>query len=90
MKETDADRDVRDKTYRVAGDELRQFVERIEREEADKAEVSEQIKAIYAEAKARGYDCKAIRALIKLRKKTADEIAEEEAVLGLYREALGI
>ncbi|WP_338137268.1 DUF2312 domain-containing protein [Rhodovulum sulfidophilum] len=90
MKETPADEAVREKTYRVAADELRGFIERFETLAEEKAALGDQQKAVMAEAKARGYDTKALRRLIALRKRHADDIAEEEAVLQLYREALGM
>lgn len=77
-------------TYRVTADELRQFVERIERLEVEKKDIAEQIKEVYAESKSRGYDNKALRAILSLRKRDADDIAEEEAVLELYKECLGM
>lgn len=79
-----------DDSYRVTADELRQFIERYERLEAEKKDIADQQKEVMAEAKARGYDIKAMRALIALRKKTSDDIAEEEAVLQMYREAMGM
>lgn len=77
-------------TYRVTADELRQFVERIERLEVEKKDIAEQIKEVYAESKSRGYDNKALRAILSLRKRDADDIAEEEAILELYKETLGM
>ncbi|MEM0938112.1 MAG: DUF2312 domain-containing protein [Pseudomonadota bacterium] len=77
-------------SYRVTADELRQFVERFERLEAEKRDISDQQKEIMAEAKARGYDTKVLRRLIALRKREPDDVAEEEAVLDLYKEALGM
>ncbi|WP_066598937.1 DUF2312 domain-containing protein [Celeribacter halophilus] len=90
MKETDADREVRDNTYRVTADELRSFVERFETLEVEKKEIADQQKEVMAEAKGRGFDTKALRKLIALRKKSADEIAEEEAILDMYKEAMGM
>lgn len=90
MKETDADREVRDKTFRVAADELRQFIERFERLEAEKKDIAEQQKEVMAEAKSRGYDTKVMRKVVALRKRDRDDIAEEEAILGMYKEALGM
>ena len=81
---------VTDSTYRVTADELRQFIERYERREAEKADIADQQKEVMAEAKGRGYDTKILRKLISLRKRDADDIAEEEAVLELYKEALGM
>ena len=79
-----------DATYRVTANELRQFVERIERLDAEKKDLAEQQKEVMAEAKARGYDTKVLRKVIALRKRDKDDIAEEEAVLELYKEALGM
>ncbi|NDK36891.1 DUF2312 domain-containing protein [Rhodovulum sulfidophilum] len=90
MKETPQDEAVREKTYRVVADELRSFIERFETLAEEKAAIGDQQKAVMAEAKARGYDTKALRRLIALRKRHAEDIAEEEAVLQLYREALGM
>lgn len=79
-----------DATYRVTANELRQFVERIERLDAEKKDLAEQQKEVMAEAKARGYDTKVMRKVIALRKRDADDIAEEEAVMEMYKEALGM
>lgn len=79
-----------DANFRVTADELRQFIERIERLEAEKNDIAEQSKEVYAECKGRGYDVKVVRTLIRLRKRDKDDIAEEEAVLELYKEALGM
>ncbi|MGB7243000.1 MAG: DUF2312 domain-containing protein [Sulfitobacter sp.] len=81
---------VTDETYRVTANELRQFVERVERLDAEKKDLAEQQKEVMAEAKARGYDTKILRKVIALRKRDADDIAEEEAVLDMYKEALGM
>lgn len=90
MRETDANRDVRDKAYRVTAAELRQFIERFERLESEKKELAEQQKEVMSEAKARGYDTKVLRRIIALRKREPDDVAEEQAVLDLYLEALGM
>ncbi|WP_299671729.1 DUF2312 domain-containing protein [uncultured Roseobacter sp.] len=79
-----------EETYRVTANELRQFVERIERLDAEKKDLAEQQKEVLAEAKARGYDTKIVRKLIALRKRNADDIAEEEALLDMYKQALGM
>lgn len=76
--------------YGVAADELRQFIERIEHLAVEKSEIQDQIKEVFAEAKGRGYDTKAMRKIIAERKRDKDDLAEEEAVLDLYREALGM
>ncbi len=84
------DTDAQSESYRVTADELRQFIERYERLEADKKEIADQQKEVMAEAKARGYDIKVMRKVIALRKREPDDIAEEEAVLEMYKEALGM
>ncbi|MTH36349.1 DUF2312 domain-containing protein [Paracoccus limosus] len=76
--------------YQVTADELRQFVERIEHLEQEKKDIAEQIKEVYSESKGRGYDTKALKTIISLRKKNKDDLAEEEAVLEVYKEALGM
>jgi|TARA_B110000090_G_C13156702_1_gene359851 uncharacterized protein (UPF0335 family) len=77
-------------SYRVTADELRQFIERIERLDAEKKDLAEQQKEVMAEAKGRGYDTKVMRKLITMRKRDKDDIAEEEAILEMYKEALGM
>jgi uncharacterized protein (UPF0335 family) len=77
-------------TYNVTADELRQFIERAETLAAEKRDLSEQEKELFAEAKGRGYDTKVMRKVIALRKRKPDEIAEEEAVLDMYKAALGL
>jgi len=79
-----------EQSYSVTGDELRQFIERIERLEADKQDAAEDQKEVYAEAKGRGYDVPVLRKVVALRKRQPDDIAEEEAVLELYKQALGM
>ena len=76
--------------HTVAAAELRAFIERRERLEADKAEIGEDIKELNAEVKGRGYDMKMFNEMIKLRKLDADERAEREALRDLYGSALGI
>lgn len=79
-----------DETYRVTADELRNFVERFERLDAEKKELAEAQKEVMAEAKGRGYDTKIIRVIIAQRKRDSADLAEEEAVLEMYRQALGM
>jgi len=74
----------------VAGAELRQFIERYERLEAEKKEIADAQKEVMAEAKGRGYDTKVIRKVIAIRKRDANDLAEEEAVLEMYMAALGM
>lgn len=77
-------------SYRVTADELRQFIERFERLDQEKRDIADQQKEVMAEAKARGYDTKVMRKVIALRKRDRDDIAEEEAILDMYKEALGM
>ncbi len=77
-------------SYGVAAGELRSFIERYERLEAEKKEVADQQKEVMAEAKGRGYDVKVLRKVIALRKRDKDDIAEEEAVFEMYKAALGM
>ena len=77
-------------TYSVTADELRQFIERFEQLESEKADVAEQQKEVMAEAKGRGYDTRVMRKVIALRKRKPDEIAEEEAIMDMYKAALGM
>lgn len=79
-----------DQSYNVTADELRQFVERFEQLEAEKADIAETQKEVMTEAKGRGYDTAVLRKIIALRKRKPDDIAEEEAVMELYMSALGM
>ncbi len=81
---------VSDSTYRVATSELKAFVERYERLEAERKDIAEHQKEVMAEAKSRGYDTKVLRKVIGLRKRDPQDVSEEEAVLELYKEALGM
>lgn len=76
--------------YAITADELKQFIERVEQLEAEKKDIAEQIKECMAEAKGRGYDTKVLRKILALRKRKPDELAEEEAVLEVYKAALGM
>ena len=75
---------------RFAKDHLKAFVERIERLEEEKKAISDDIRDVYAEAKGNGYDVKAMRAVVRLRKQDKDERMEYEAVLETYMHALGL
>lgn len=79
-----------EQTYRVAADELRQFIERYETLEEERVVVTDQQKEVLAEAGSRGYDTKVMRKLIAMRKRDQNEVAEEEAILQMYKEALGM
>ena len=75
---------------RFAKDQLKAIVERIERLEEEKKATSDDIRDVYAEAKGTGFDVKALRAIIQLRKQDADERREHEAILEIYMNALGM
>ena len=74
----------------VTGDRLRLLIERIERLEEEKKGISEDIKDVYAEAKAVGFDPKIMKQIVRLRKKSKEAREEEEALLDTYRNALGL
>lgn len=74
----------------IAADILKQYISKIERLESDKAEVADDIKQVYDEAKANGFDTKIMKQVLRLKKKDKDSLAEEEAILDLYRSALEI
>lgn len=76
--------------YKFAAGEIRSFLERYERLGDEKQEIVDQQKEVMAEAKSRGYDTKILRQIIALRKKDSDKIAEEEAILAMYRKVLGM
>lgn len=82
--------DITETSSTVAAQELRQFVERYERLEAEKKDIADAQKEVMAEAKGRGYDTKVLRKVVALRKRDANDIAEEEAVLDMYKSALGM
>lgn len=76
--------------HRIAADELRLLIERAERLEEEKKGIADDIKDVMAEAKSRGYDVKAIRKIIALRKIERAERQEQEAILETYKHALGM
>jgi uncharacterized protein (UPF0335 family) len=76
--------------YNVTADELRSFIERYERLESEKRDIADQMKDLLQESKSRGYDIKALKKIIALRKRSPDEIAEENAILEIYASALGM
>ena len=86
MNDTEQNRDQHD----VTAAELRQFVERIESLEQERKGVADQIKEVLAECGGRGYDVKVVRKLIQLRRRNKEDIAEEEAVLEIYKRALNM
>jgi uncharacterized protein (UPF0335 family) len=74
----------------LPADEIRSFIERFEALEAQKADLANDMKEVMAEAKGRGYDTKVLRKIISIRKRDKDDLAEEEAILELYKQALGM
>lgn len=79
-----------DAAYSVAADELRQFIEQFEHLEAEKKDITEQQKDVMSEAKARGYDTKVMKKIIAMRKRDKNDLAEEEAIMDIYKAALGM
>lgn len=74
----------------VSNDQLRLFMERIERLDEEKKGISDDIRDVFSEAKGQGYDTKIMRQILKLRKMTSDDRAEMEALLDVYKSALGL
>lgn len=74
----------------IAVGQLRAFIERIERLEEEKKTVADDIKEVFAELKGSGFDTKAVRTIIRLRKKEPHERQEEQAMIQLYMDALGM
>lgn len=90
MKDAPDFRKQNDAAFCTTGQELKQFIERVERLEQEKAEVAEQIKEVFAEVKGRGFDVKAIRTVIRERKQDPNDVAEQEAIIDMYKSALGM
>ena len=74
----------------IAADELRLLIERIERLEEEKKAIADDVKDVYGEAKARGYDTKTMRTIVRLRKMETNDLQEADALLETYRAALGM
>ena len=74
----------------VAAERLKSFVERIERLEEEKKAIADDVRDVYAEAKANGYDVKALRKVVRMRKQDVNERKEQEAILETYLHALGM
>ena len=73
----------------ISGQQLRSFIEKIERLEQDKAEINEVIRETFSEAKSEGFDVKVMPQLIKIRRMKKEELVEQEELLDLYRKVLG-
>ncbi len=74
----------------VSKDQLKSIIERVERLEEDKRAISDDIKDVYSEAKGNGFDAKALRRIVALRKQDPDKRAEQDAILDTYMHALGM
>ncbi len=74
----------------VSDDQLRLFIERIERLEEERKGISDDVRDVYSEAKSQGYDSKIMKQIVRLRKMTQDDRQEMEAILDLYKSALGL
>jgi uncharacterized protein (UPF0335 family) len=81
---------VGDNSHVIVKDQLKAFIERVERLEEEKKATADDIRDVYAEAKSTGFDVRALRTIIKMRKQDANERAEQEAILDVYLHALGM
>ena len=92
MRSSAAEKEEKDEkpATRFAKDQLKAFVERVERLEEEKKALSDDIRDVYAEAKGNGFDVKALRTIVRLRKQDANERAEQETILETYMQALGM
>lgn len=89
LRRTQTGSESSDSTGTVAADRLRNFIDRIERLEEEKAAIANDIKEVYAEAKGEGYDVKTLRTVVRIRKMDRADRQESEAILDLYLTALG-
>lgn len=74
----------------VSGERLRQYIERIERLEEEKAGIADDVKDVYAEAKSAGFDSKIMRMIVRIRKMPGEKHREEEELFDLYKSAIGL
>lgn len=74
----------------VSGERLKQYIERVERLEEEKAGIADDIKDVYAEAKSAGFDSKIMRMIVRLRKMASEKRREEEELLDIYKSAIGL
>ena len=86
----DGGRPMTQKSATVAGDRLKSFIERIEKLEEERKAIGSDIRDVYAEAKGTGFDVKTMRALVRLRKMDAADRDEQETLLDVYKQALGM
>jgi uncharacterized protein (UPF0335 family) len=87
---TAAVQDDQQTAHRFAKDQLKAFVERVEKLEEEKKAIADDIRDVYAEAKGNGFDTKALRSVVRLRKQDVNERKEQEAILETYMHALGM
>jgi uncharacterized protein (UPF0335 family) len=85
-----AEDDKDEPSTRFAKDQLKSIIERVERLEEEKKALSDDVRDVYAEAKANGFDVKALRTIVRLRKQEPTERQEHEAILEIYMQALGM
>lgn len=91
MFKADADFDAMgDNAHKAAAEQIRAFIERYERLDAEKQDIADQQKEVMSEAKGNGFDVKALRRIIRDRKRDANDLAEEDAIVELYKSALGM
>jgi len=90
MANDNPDLDGGDNSEAIAKDQLRAFVERVERMEEEKSAIATDIREIYAEAKGNGFDTKVLRQVVKIRKQDRSEYMEQQSILDLYLSALGM
>ena len=91
MKETkDISKHLEMETGGIAGDRLKSFIERLEQLEVEKIQIQEYMKDVFGEAKSAGFDVKIIRQILQMRKQDAEDLAEQEQLLDLYKHALGM
>jgi len=74
----------------ITAEQLKAYIERVERLEEEKAAIAADVREVFAEAKANGFDTKIMRQVIRLRKMDSDDRTEQEALLDLYKRALGM
>jgi len=90
MQDRTQPNDGKNSSYRVAADELQSYIERLEKLAVEKQELAAFQKDVFSEAKGRGYDTAVLRLILRLRQRDPDEIREQDAVLQMYKEALGM
>ncbi|CAA0096099.1 Uncharacterised protein [Starkeya nomas] len=90
MSDIPNDQPLSDAAAGFAKEQLKSFIERIERLEEEKKTIADDIKDVFSEAKGVGFDVKALRELLRIRRQDADQRAEQEAILDLYLQALGM